>query len=360
MDSRVFRLGADAVLRARGRREIARFDRQSAARCQLRVLLGLLHDARATPFGRAHDFRRIRTEPDFRRLVPLRSPAELHRIDTPPAVADGRKAFRKALGASWQTTLAYVAGARPQGRLLSGRIVSLGGSDLSALPWLSRSYSFGNAADAAAERLVRTPVTCFVGPADRVVSVLDQVRWITGRERVAELWPDLTAVLYSRGSPQDDWAPQLLELLGEKVLLLETCFLPEGPIAVEDPRRGCLVLLFDHGVFFEFTPAAEAGKSDPARHGLAEVEPGVVYEIALSSPAGVWACRTGVAVRFERRDPPLFHLVPMPAPAAVDNRKILTSPPRPPQAPHRQIAGIPAAPPEKFVHTPWLTPVDRG
>jgi hypothetical protein len=190
--------------------------------------------------------------------------------------------------------------------------------------------------------------------------VLDQVRWISGRERVAELWPGLTAVLYSCGSPQDDWAPQLRELLGEKVLLLETCFLPEGSVAVEDPRRGCLSLLFDHGVFFEFTPVAEAGQSDPTRHGLTEVEPGVVYEIALSSPAGVWACRTGVAVRFERCDPSLFHLVPMPAPAVVEGRKIVTSLSRPPQSPHRQIAGIPAAPPEKFAHTPWLTPADRG
>jgi hypothetical protein len=360
IDSRVFRLAADAVLRARGRSEIARLDRQCAARCQHRLLLGLLHEARATPFGRAHDFHRIRTEADFRRLVPLRSAAELQRIATPPSVIGGVKAFQNTLAAAWRTILAFVTGARPQSRLLSGCIVSLGGPDLGALPWISRSHSLGNADGAGAGRLVRTPATCFVGPADRIVTVLDQVRWISGRERVAELWPDLTAVLYSRGSPQDDWAPQLRELLGEKVLLLETCFLPEGPVAVEDPRRGCLSLLFDHGVFFEFTPVAEAGKSDPTRHGLTDVEPGVVYEIALSSPAGVWACRTGAAVRFERRDPPLFHLVPMPAPAAVDGRKILTSPPRPPQAPHRQIAGIPAAPPEKFAHTPWLTPADRG
>ena len=110
------------------------------------------------------------------------------------------------------------------------------------------------------------------------------MRWITGREHVAELWPNLTAVLYTEDRRKTNGRRRLRELLGEKVLLLETCFLPEGPVAVEDPRRGRLSLLFDHGVYIEFTPAAEAGKPDPTRHGLNEVEPGVVYEIAMSSP----------------------------------------------------------------------------
>jgi GH3 auxin-responsive promoter len=359
LDSSLFRLGADAVLRARGRSEIARLDRLDAARCQLRILRGLLHGAAASPFGRAHDFRRVRTEADFRRLVPLRSSTELERLPSPPAVLDEGKALRHTLRAAWRTALAYIVNARPQGRLLSGQLAFLGEPDGARLPWLARPYAVVSA-DAAADRLARTPITCLAGSADRIVSLFDQVRWITGRERVAELWPNVTAVLYSRSSPQDDWTLQLRELLGEKVLLLETCFLAEGPVAVEDPRRSCLSLLFDHGVYFEFTPVAEAGKSDPTRHGLTEVEPGVVYEIALTSPAGVWACRTGVAVRFERRDPPLFRLVPMPAPAAVEDRKVLTSLPCPVQAPHRQIVGIPAAPPEKFAHTLWSTPADRG
>ncbi len=360
LDSCLFRLGADAVLRAQGRAEIARLDRQFPARFQLRILRGLLHKARATPFGRANDFRRIRTEADFRRLVPLCSPTEPPRIPAAHAVLDGGKALRKTVRAAWRTALAFNADARPQGRLLSGRLAFLGGAEAAELPWLARFYSVESADVATANRLARMPMTCIAGSADRIVSVLDQVRWITGRERVTELWPSLNTVLYDRRSPHDDWAPQLRELVGGKVLLLETCFLPEGPVAVEDPRQGSLALLFDHGVYFEFTPVAEAGKPEPTRHGLTEVEPGVVYELALTSPAGVWANRMGMAVCFERRDPPLFRIVPMPTPAVLDNRKILTSPARPPQSPHRQIAGIPAGPPEKFAHTLWSTPADQG
>ena len=358
VDSFCFRQTADAVFRARARRDITRFDRGAAARCQLRTLLGLVSGARATPFGREHDFRRIRTEADFRRLLPLRTPAELENARAASAVGRDRR-LQRTFRTAWETALAFVVGARPQARLLSGRLVFVG--DAAGLPWLVRPYAL---AEDDADRLIEAPVTCLAGPADRIASLMDRIKEATRGKRLTEVWPRLTAVLYDRGLPADDPALRLREALGEKVLLLETCFLPDGPVAVEDPRRGCLSLLFDHGVYFEFTPAAEAGKPEPTRHGPAEVEPGVVYELALTSPAGVWACRTGVAVRFERGDPPLFRLVEMPAAlpaeAAVDARKVIPRPPCPAPAPHRQIAGFPAAPPGTFAHTPWSAPADRG
>jgi hypothetical protein len=386
---------ADAVLRARGRRDLARFDRQSAARCQLRILRGLVHRARRTRFGRDHDFRRVHTEADFRRLVPLRTPAELHHAYWRPAFPnlagatwpgplphletftasppDGAActlavspALQAARRAAWRTALALVGAARPQARLLSGRLLVLGDGAASApagtapaaaarggLPGLVRPYALtAPGDDALAERVARTPVTLLAGPAARVAALLDRVR------RAAGVWPTLTAVLYARRGP-DDSAARLREALGDRVLLLETGLLPEGPVAVEDPRRGGLRLLTDHGVYFEFTPAGEAGRPGAARHGLGEVETGVDYEVVLSSPAGVWACRTGVAVRFARRDPPLLRLAALPAPAAVPAAAPAVTA-FPTQPPHRRTAGIPAAPPGTFVHSPWSAPADRG
>ena len=75
----LLRRGAEVLLRDLGRRHLAVYNRDSAERCQLRTLLGLLHTARKTTFGRAHDFRRIRTVADFRRLVPVRTWADLWR-----------------------------------------------------------------------------------------------------------------------------------------------------------------------------------------------------------------------------------------------------------------------------------------
>ena len=345
-------------MHARGRRELARLDEEPAVRRQLRILLGLLHKARKTPFGRDHDFGRIRCEADFRRLVPLRTHAELQRLQNPPARAVGGPAHRETMRAAWRTAVALVNDARPRGRLLSGRMVFLGdGAPLgpATLPWLVRPYAILGCGAAAPDLLARTPLTCLAGAADGIAALLRRVRQFTGRERLPEIWPGLTAILYSRASPATDPGPTA----GDGVLALETHFLPEGPVAVEDPRHDRPRLLCDHGVYFEFTPAEEAGAPDAARHRLAEVEPGCVYELVMTSPAGVWACRTGVAVRFERRDPPLLDFVEMPAPAP-ERGKVVIRPACPPQAPHRQIVGIPAGPPEKLAHSPWLAPADRG
>jgi hypothetical protein len=62
---------AQTILRRQARRFLVEFDHQDAARYQARLLRGLVHRSQATEFGRAHDFHRIRTAADFRRLVPL-------------------------------------------------------------------------------------------------------------------------------------------------------------------------------------------------------------------------------------------------------------------------------------------------
>jgi hypothetical protein len=383
-DAPLVRQAVDAVFRAHARRALARFERQDAGRAQLRTLLGLVHRARRTRFGRDHDFHRVRTEADFRRLVPPRTPAELHRLywqaafprldgATWPGPLPHLETFADAPGrptrslavspplwaarrAALHTALGLVAAARPQSRLLSGRLVFLGGGAANAgLPPLVRPYAAppGDADGAAAGRLLREPVTCLAGSAERILSFADQIRCLSGRGRLRDVWPGLSAVLYACRGPGGERA-RLREAAGCGVLLLEAVLPPEGPVAVEDPLRSGLRLLTNHGVYFEFTPAAEAGRPNAARCGVGGVEAGVDYEVLLTSPAGVWACRTGLAVRFEGRDPPRLHLAAPPAPAAP-----VTAPPAL-QAPHRRIAGTPAAPPGTFAHTPWSAPADRG
>src|SRR5207248_8381831 len=121
------------------------------------------------------------------------------------------------------------------------------------------------------------------------------------------------AVVYGN-APGEAPRRALAEQLGvperrQPPLLLEACVRAEGAVAVEDPRHGCLRLLVDHGVYFEFVPADEVGRPRPARHALADVVPGVPYAVALTSAAGVWACLAGLRVCFERRDPPLLRVV---------------------------------------------------
>ena len=115
-------------------------------------------------------------------------------------------------------------------------------------------------------------------------------------------WPAL-GVFGVFGEDAQNVRNRLRALVGDGVLLLETAWRPEGPIAVEDPRHGALRLLPDHGVYFEFVPVAEANHPRPTRHTLDQMERGVPYELALTSPAGLWACRLGLTVRLFPPDP---------------------------------------------------------
>ena len=376
------RRATEAAFAAAGRRHLARLGQLAPARCQRRILLGLVHQALATRFGTDHDFRRIRTLEDYRRLVPLYSRAELWREYWQPA-------YPQLAGATWPgtsaavqaahrsalaTALALAAHVRPRLRLLSGTLLSLTDEGPSyrteqavlteRLPVLIRPYTVSSA-EIDVERFASLPVTVLIGPVERLQLLMEKVKQVRGKRCVRDVWPQLSAILYTRRA-SDGPASWLGKETGDDVLLLEMVGRAEGPIAVEDPSHGLLRLLFDHGVYFEFVPPAQADDPRSPRFGFDEIELGVPYELALTSPAGLWACRLGRTVCLERRDPPLLRFLEtaIRKPTAADIRRSawateqsLSIQPLPDF--HPQSAGTPATPPERSFHSPWSILADR-
>lgn len=403
-DSRLGRCLADALLKAKARRRLAELDQQSFDRCQKRTLLGLIHRARSTRFGREHDFRRIRSAEDFQRLVPLRTPAELWREYWQPAFPDFSGAtwpgpipylavsasassgqfpyipFSPEMWAAQQTAaltaLAFMMHARPKARFCAGRVFLLGGGTTLAdlgdikkletletlairkLPAALQPYAFstgtvGNRAGldeqllaSLAGRSALQPVTSIAGTAERLLAFFAHARRLTGHSQITEIWPQLAAVLYASSESFAARRQLVEELAGDAPLLIEMLVRPEGAIALEDPRYGFLRLIPDHGCYFEFVPMDDLGKSRPSRCSLSKARTGVPYALALSSPAGVWSCLIGCVIKFERLDPPLFHLVEgellrsLPAPLQAP-RHTATIPLPPAQPPHRRSVGRP-------------------
>src|SRR5262249_4033638 len=211
---------------------------------------------------------------------------------------------------------------------------------------------------AQAARYADEDLTCLIGPGERVLAFLEQVRRLRGDAPAAGIYPRLTAVIHTAGSPGVTEA--LRGLLGAGPLLLQALSPPDAPLAVEDPRRPGLRLLCEHGVYLEFTTE---GADDPhaPRRGLDEVRPGEPYEVALTSPAGLWACRTGLIVAFEEGGPPRVRLLAsVPVPSATSAPPPSHPPEGKARGPHRQSAGIPAARPEKLVRSPGSAHAGRG
>jgi len=236
------------------------------------------------------------------------------------------------------TALAFVLHARPQSRICYGRLVWLGeGNRVSALmPRNCKNIEVGGlhalpsflkpiglapvpqttddaAADAdqeladLAQKCSQLSVTCLAGTPARLRDFLRLVRDTKGTDSITRIWPALTAILVARDrepSYRDELASEL-----EDVLIMEIDHRPEGTLAVEDPGQGRLRLLPDQGIYFEFVPVEELGRPRPNRLSSHEIRPAQPYALAISSPAGIWACLVGSVVRFERLDPPLFSLV---------------------------------------------------
>jgi hypothetical protein len=399
--SSLVRVTAEAVLAASGRYHLARFDRLAPARCQRRILLGLIHQAQSTRFGSDHDFRRIRTLADYRRLVPLRTRAELWRdywqpvyphlagATWPDRPANGQggngdsfrltppsAALQATHRAALRTALAVAGRARPRSRLLSGAVLFLTDEGPSTrteqailaerLPPLLRPFVILSA-EIEAERFAPMPVTGLIGPAERLLLLLEAIKQVRGKHCVRDIWPQLSTVLFTRPSRRLGIEKKLRGQMGEDELLLEMTGRAEGPIAVEDPRFGSPRLLFDHGIFFEFVPLDRTDEPHCPRYGIEEIELNVPYELVVTSPAGLWACRIGRTVCLERRDPPLLRFVETAIQEAVEpdirrpaRRTDLILPTNPLPAPHPQSADSSAAPPENSFHTPWSIFADRG
>jgi hypothetical protein len=402
----------EGILRAHQRRLLTDLDQQPAARSQVSQLLGLVHRARATRFGCEHDFGRIRTEADFRRLVPLRTPrqiAEQYWLESYPRLqgatwpehvsgwrtlpapgpewpnhlpvtpaADG--AWRRAL----HVALGLVANLRPHAAFLDGRLLFLENdpaapirspelTTLHQVPWLLRPYTLQRNPLDLREEDVAGPVTCVLGSTSAVLRLAQKVKEAVGRLTLEAHWPGLRAILY-QGEPGGPTLDDLREVVGRGPLLLETVFRPDGLFAIEDPRHGCLRFLPGHRSYCEFLPLERTGDrvrpsgcrtDEIERLPLGEVKAGVPYELVVTSAVGLWACRVGLAVQFESCDPPLFRFValprdaeqPLPEPALRSDPAQVTLPPR---IAHPRIVGIPAALPEKFVHNPWSVSADRG
>lgn len=418
--TRLVRSVADAVLHGAARRHVAELDQLAPARAQARALLDLVRRARRTRFGREHDFDRIRSVGDFRRLVPLRRPADLwqtywglawphldgvtwpgpirHAAEASPdarhpASADGRNgntppgvavpvsaellaAHRRAV---W-TALSFIRGVRPRARLLTGRILAVGRRALTRLDATAAACSLEEAAlldlaprkrpyvltAATAEAaLLDEPVTCVIGEAGELLRFFARILDLARRDAVRDVWPGLAAVLY-HGDDAEPGRKALTAAVeaggGPAPVLLRALVRPEGTLAVEDPRQGLLRFLPAHDLYAEFIPTAEADGPTPARLGIEEVEPHLAYEVALTSPAGLWACRIGLTVAFERLDPPLLHVLSpaaasgAPAAARADAAVV----PFPTQPPHPRSAGSPAAPPGRSGHTPWSARAGQG
>ncbi len=120
---------------------------------------------------------------------------------------------------------------------------------------------------------------------------------------VGEIFPGFSLFVHG-GVNFEPYRAKFEKLIGRDLDMLETYPASEGFIAFQDDyTQNDLLLLTDHGIFYEFIPMESFHRDNPPRLTIGEVETGKDYAIILNTNAGLWAYLIGDIVRFTSTNP---------------------------------------------------------
>ncbi|MDQ0066488.1 GH3 auxin-responsive promoter family protein [Chryseobacterium lathyri] len=122
-------------------------------------------------------------------------------------------------------------------------------------------------------------------------------------KKIKQLFPNLQ-LLVTGGVNYEPYRDKMNELLGGKVDIIQTFPASEGFFAFQDDyTKEGLLLLTNHGIFYEFIPLEEYGKPEARRLTLKDIELNKDYALILTTNSGLWAYSIGDVVRFIDKDP---------------------------------------------------------
>jgi hypothetical protein len=327
---------------------------------QFNVWQDLLAAGQYTEFGRKHNFSSIQSLEEFKRAVPLQDYDTLKPYiermmhgeenilwNTPVewfAKSSGTTSDRsKFIPVSKESlkenhyraskdvlTMYYIA--HPDSDLLTGKALVIGGShqinqvnqevqygDLSAVilqnspfwgHWLRTpdlSIALMDEWESKIEKLAHTTiqenVTSMAGVPTWLIVLLKRILEITGKQTIKEVWPSLELYMHG-GVSFVPYRAHFEKLIGAPINYLEMYNASEGFFSAQDDASADgMLLMSDHGIFYEFMPMEEQGKEAPRTIQLDEVELGKNYAPVITTNGGLWRYLLGDTIQFTSLKP---------------------------------------------------------
>jgi GH3 auxin-responsive promoter len=346
------------VLRSRIKK--TEYFRDHPLKTQDEVFRNLIKSGSDTSFGREHGFAGIKNAADFALNVPVRRYEDFFQYIERCLKGEGNvlwntpiRHFSKSSGttnaqskfipisreslhgchfkAAYDLVTVYLSNHRDS-RMFAGKSLRLGGSlqkdggtgakcgDLSAIlmsntpKWADMCSTpprntalladWNEKLPRMAEEVSRADVTTLAGVPSWMLVLLNKVLEVTEKDDITQVWPNLE--LFMHGGINFAPYKQLYEKVipSDKMRYYETYNASEGFFAFQDtPHSKDMLLLTDHGVFYEFVPMAELDRESPRALTLGEVETGVNYAVVISTNGGLWRYMIGDTVRFVSKDP---------------------------------------------------------
>jgi hypothetical protein len=318
----------------------------------------LLDTAKGTEYGKRHGFSRIKSYAQYTKHVPLNDyeslredilsikhgrqnvlwPSEIKwfakssgtTTDKSKFIPVSREALEDCHYKGGKDMLSIYFNARPDSKLFTGKGLAIGGS--SEVNQFSKNSYYGDLSSIIIKNLpywaeyVRTPsleitlmpkweekiekiaraglkenVTSISGVPSWNLILLERILQLSGKQHMLEVWPNFE--IYTHGgvafAPYERRFHALFP--SDDVWYLQTYNASEGFFGIQDTfDKGTndMLLMLDYGIFYEFIPLDEVGKSSPKTIWLDEVQLGETYAMVISTNGGLWRYMIGDTITF--------------------------------------------------------------
>lgn len=326
---------------------------------QKNLLLSLIKKARNTEFGKKYGFQDCKNYTEFSRRIPLckyehiTSYIERMRKGEPDVLWTGKtKWFAKSSGTTDAKSkfipvtkdslyrchykagtdmLALYAKNHPDTKIFSGKGLRLGGShelyetygtlhgDLSSiivknLPFWANFCStpskkvvlmsqWESKLRAIVDETIHRDVTSLFGVPSWMLVLLNKLLERSKKKYIDKVWHSLEAFFHG-GISFKPYANQYDNLLNRPINYYEVYNASEGFFAFQyQPGQEGMLLLLNHGIFYEFIPMDEFNNQTPSIIPIEEVKTNTNYAMVISTNAGLWRYIIGDTVRFVHLSP---------------------------------------------------------
>src|ERR1041384_7287300 len=329
---------------------------QQPAASQNKIMTNIIQRPRDTVFGKDHNFGAINTYEDFKKNIPIRDYEDfkpyieqvLHGKENiiwpgKPAYfskTSGTTSGVKYIPISKESLPNHINSARNallsyvhetgKARFLDGGLIFLSGSPeltvkagvktgrLSGIvnhhvPGYLRTNQkptyqtnciedWEEKLDKIIDETLNADMTLISGIPPWAQMYFDRITARTGK-KIKDVFPNFSMFVYG-GVNFEPYRAKLVESIGKKIDSIDTYPASEGFIAYQDSQHEeGLLLLLNHGIFFEFVPVEEYFNENPTRLSIEEVEIGKNYAVIINNNAGLWGYSIGDTVKFVSKTP---------------------------------------------------------
>lgn len=330
--------------------------KNNAVEDQQQLLLSMVRHAEKTLFGREHLFQEVHSVKDYQKNVPVRDyeglknyiekikkgqasilwPGQPHYFAKTSGTTSGTKyipltksGMDHQVKAAQSALLHYIA-KKNNADFVNGKMIFLQGSpeleDLygiktgrlsgivahhipaylqkNRLPsWETNTIEdWETKVDAIVKETETQNMTLISGIPPWLIMYFEKLKERHGK-KITELFPNLQLII-TGGVNYDPYREKMNELLGKPVDTIQTFPASEGFFAFQDDyTQEGLLLLTNHGIFYEFIPLELYGKPEAVRLTLKDIELHKDYAMILTTDSGLWAYSIGDVVRFISKAP---------------------------------------------------------